>query len=144
MRSILLGAALAVLVLPAHASAQQRTLEDVEQDYDASVRCAGIYGAAATGKEMQTSPNNPDVATYRGREREFADYTKRFGPQLRLSDDAIEDAVSDVRGSVFRSAREALFAQDEPTFLSELEGIYGLIPDCEAERIRIYRSMGSD
>lgn len=136
------AAAILALALPGFAAAQDRFLEDIRIDYDVSVRCAGVYGAAATGKAMEYWERYPDVEIYRGYEQQFTRYTQRLGPQLRIADDVTEDAVSDVRGESFRPVREALFAQDMAGFKAGLEALYALIPDCEAERVRLSHSIG--
>lgn len=142
MRMMSVAAALVALGLAGSAAAQERFLEDIQIDYDVSVRCAGVYGAAATGKAMEYWERYPDVEIYRGYEQQFARYTQRFGPQLRIPDDVTEDAVSDVRGESFRPVREALFAQDMAGFKARLAALYALIPDCEAERVRLSLSIG--
>ncbi len=142
MRMMRFAVALMALGLAGPAAAQERFLEDIQIDYDVSVRCAGVYGAAATGKAMEHFELYPDVATYRGYEQQFVRYTHRFGYQLRIPDDEVDEAVDDVRGESFRPVREALFAQDMAGFKAGLEALYALIPDCESERVRLSHSIG--
>lgn len=142
MRIGILAASLIAIVIAGPASGQERFLEEIKVDYDVSVRCSGVYGAAATGMAMEHFEHHPYVATYRRYERQFARYTQRFGPQLRISDPSTEDAVSDARGEAFRPVREALFAQDEPGFRAALTGLYSLIPECEEERVRLSQGFG--
>lgn len=69
-------------------------------------------------------------------------YTQRFGPQLRIPDPVTEEAISEVRGDVFRPAREALFAQDAAGFNAGLQALYALVPACEEQRVRLSRAFG--
>lgn len=142
MRTLVLASFLIAVGLPSGAASQERFLEEIKVDYDVSVRCAGVYGAAATGTAMEHFEHHSDVAIYRRFEQQFARYTQRFGPQLRIPDPITEDAVSDARGEAFRPVREALFAQDEPAFRAALTGLYALIPECEEERVRLSRAFG--
>ena len=142
MRTLVLAGVLTALALPGAAASQERFLEEIQADYDVSVRCAGVYGAAATGKSMELFEHHPDVATYRGHETQFVRYSQRFGPHLRIPDPVTEEAISDVRGEAFRRAREALFAQDINGFNAGLQALYALVPACEEQRVRLSRAFG--
>ena len=141
MRVMILASVLAAIALPGAAASQERLLR-IQADYDISVRCAGVYGAAATGIEMEHHDRHPYVATYRGYERQFVLFTQWFGPELRIPKPVTEEAISDARGEAFRPVREALFAQDEPRFRAGLTALYALIPACEDERVRLSLTSG--
>jgi len=141
MHRFVLAGILTALVLPGVAASQDRSVR-IQADYDISVRCAGVYGAAATGKSMELFEHHPDVATYRGYEQQFTLYTQWFGPELRIPAPVIEAAISDARGEAFRPVREALFAQDEVRFRAALTALYAQIPACEEERVRLSRTSG--
>jgi hypothetical protein len=141
MRVVILASVLAVIALPGAAASQERLVR-IQADYDISVRCAGVYGASATATSMEHFEHHPDVATYRGYEQQFTLFTDWFGPELRIPKPVTEAAISDARGEAFRPVREALFAQDEVRFRSGLTALYGLIPACETERVRLVRTSG--
>jgi len=142
MRNMVLAFMLASSTVPSGAAGQDRFLEDIRVDYDVSVRCSGIFGAAATGKSMEHFDQHPDVGAYRRYEAQFVRYAQRFGPQLRIPDTVTEEAISDARGEAFRPSREALFAQDAPGFYARLQALYALTPDCEEQRVRLSRAFG--
>ncbi|MDQ3125531.1 MAG: hypothetical protein M3Q74_07980 [Pseudomonadota bacterium] len=133
---------LAAFAMPSGAAGQDRFLEDIRVEYDVSVRCSGVFGAAATGKSMEHFDRHPDVGIYRRHETQFLRYAQRFGPQLRIPDAVTEEAISDVRGEAFRPTREALFAQDVSGFHAGLRELYALTADCEDQRVRLSRAFG--
>lgn len=141
MRAVILAGMLTAIAPPGAIASQERLLQ-IEADYDISVRCAGVYGAAATATSMEHFEHHPDVATYRGYEQQFTLFTEWFGPELRIPEPVTEEAISDARGEAFRPVREALFAQDEARFKTGLTNLYALIPDCETERVRLSRTSG--
>ena len=130
-----------LVALSSPVESQDRAAQ-IQADYDISVHCAGVYGAAATATEMEHFAQHPDVATYRTYEEQFARFTQWFGPELRIPGPVTYEAVSDARGEAFRPVREALFAQDVPRFRAGLAALYALIPDCETERVRLVRTSG--
>jgi hypothetical protein len=127
---------------PSGQGTQDRFLEDIQADYDVSVRCSGVFGAAATGRSMEQFDRHPDVLTWRRYEAQFASYAQRFGPQLRIPDEVTEDAISDARGEAFRPSREALFAQDLAAFNAGLQALFALTPACEEQRVRMSLAFG--
>ncbi|MCS6625290.1 hypothetical protein N0B44_20470 [Roseibacterium beibuensis] len=141
MHAMILAGILTAVAPPGAVASQERLLQ-IQADYDISVRCAGVYGAAATATSMEHFEHHPDVATYRGYEQQFTLFTEWFGPELRIPGPVIEEAISEARGEAFRPVREALFAQDEPRFRAGLTALYALIPPCEAERARLIRTSG--
>jgi hypothetical protein len=141
MRRLVLASILTALAPPGAAASQERSLR-IQADYDISVRCAGVYGAAATGIEMEHHERHPYVATYRGYEQQFILFTQWFGPELRIAPAVTEEAVSDARGEAFRPVREALFTQDLAHYQAGLATLYALIPACEAERVRLSLTSG--
>ena len=141
MRVVILASILAAIALPGATSSQDR-FHRIQADYDISVRCAGVYGAAATATSMEHFEHHPDVATYRGHEQQFALVTEWYGPELRIPELVTEEAISDARGQAFRPVREALFAQDMARFRAALSELYALIPACETERVRLVRTSG--
>lgn len=142
MRIMVLAFMLAALASPSGAAPQDRFIEDIEVDYDASVRCSGVFGAAATGRSMEFFEHHPDAATWRRHEAQFLRYAQRFGPQLRIADAVTEEAISDARGEAFRPTHEALLAQDAAGFSAALQALYARMPECEAQRVRLSRAFG--
>jgi len=142
MRIVVLAFMLAAFAPSSGAAQQDRFIEDIEVDYEASVRCSGLFGAAATGRSMELFDHHPDVATWRRHEAQFLRYAQRFGPQLRIPDAVTEEAISDARGEAFRPSREALLAQDAAGFSAGLQALYAGVPECEEQRVRLSRAFG--
>ena len=129
----------ALFAMVLSAPPQQRSLEDVHRDYEASVHCAAVMELAAGHRDGEALGEDVLVRRYRAAQEKLRGLAHRFGPQLRLSDDVIKTDITDARRTLNEPIVQALRAQDMAGYTRATGELDRQADHCESELTRLDR-----